>query len=298
MGFFSSIGSFISSVGSALGTAARSIGSALGSVGRALGSFASSAVGIVGQIASKASAFVGLLSTLPLGPLGPIIGPIVAKLVFKVVAKGIEYLAKKLGIIDEKEAAEEVGYRVEEAAQHDDWKKQEDFDSFAEYYAYLKEQIPDTEINLARLKENRDRYIALGTMELTKGLEERMDIALPEDFLFEIGRSRMEGSEIQAIVEAYKTLGYDSVNFSGYLKGKLGREESKQIEEALLSNMKKYYPNKDEEMLYERLGTMRAASRDDEKLADVYSDKLTKEKLEKIANNPEYVDDPEYTEKS
>ena len=288
MGLLSSI---VSGIGGALRAAASGIGKALSSVGSALSSFAGSAVGIVGQLASKASAFVGLLSSLPLGPLGPVIGPIVAQLVFKVVVKGVEYVAKKLGIIDEEESAEEVGYRVEEAEQHEDWAKQEDFSSFEEYYAYLKEQIPDADIDYAKLKENRDRYMALGMVELTKGVEEHMDIVLPKEFLFEIGRCRMEGAEIQAIVEAFKTLGYESVNLTSYLKGKMPREESRQLEDALLSNMKKYYPEKDEDVLYERLGTMRAASRDDEKLASVYKDKLTKENLDRIAADPKSIDD-------
>lgn len=286
MGFLSSI---ISGVSSALRVVASGIGSALGGGGRALAELSGSAVGILGQLASKASAFVELLTGLQKGPLGPVIGPIVEQLVFKVVIKGIEYLAKKMGIIEEEEKAEEVGYRVEEAEEHEDWMRQENFPSFEEYYAYLKNQIPDTEIDYAKLKENRDRYMALGTMELTKGLEERIGIALPEEFLFEIGRSRMEGAEIQAVAEAYKTLGYDSVHFSSYLQGRLEREESRQIEEALLSSMKKYYPNKDEDMLHERLGMMRAASRDDTALADVYQDKLTKEHLEQIAENPEIL---------
>ena len=286
MGFLSSI---ISGVSSVLGVVASGIGSALGGVGRALAELSGKAVGILGQLASKASAFVELLTGLQKGPLGPVIGPIMEQLVFKVVIKGIEYLAKKMGIIEEDGKAEEVGYRVEEAEEHEDWMRQENFPSFEEYYAYLKKQIPDTEIDYAKLKENRDRYMALGTMELTKGLEERIGIALPEEFLFEIGRSRMEGAEIQAVAEAYKTLGYDSVHFSSYLQGRLEREESRQIEEALLSSMKKYYPNKDEDMLHERLGMMRAASRDDTVLADVYQDKLTKEHLEQIAENPEIL---------
>ena len=288
MGFLSSL---VSGIGSVLEVAARGIGSALSSVGSALASFASSAVGIVGQIAAKASAFVGLLAKLPLGPLGPVIGPIVAQVALKVVAKGIEYFSKKLSIIGREENTEEVGYRVEEAQQHEDWAKQEEFPSFEEYYAYIKAQIPDKEIDYAKLKENRDRYMVLGTMALTKGLEEHMDIALPKEFLFEIGRSRMEGPEIQAVVEAFKTLGYESVNLTGYLKGKLPREESKQIEDALLTNMKKYYPDRDEDALHERLGTMRAASRDDKKLESVYKDKLTKENLEKIAANPKSIED-------
>ncbi len=288
MGFWSSLGSALSSVVSSV---ASGISRGFSALGSALSSFASSAVGIVGKIASKAASFMGLLTTLPLGPLGPILGPIIGQLILKVVAKGIEYLAKKLGIIKEKDEVEEVGYRVDEAQQHDDWKKQEDFKTFEEYYDYLKKQIPDEQIDYAKIKENRNRYMVIGTMELTKGVEEVKGIKLPEDFLFEIGRSRMETNEIQAIVEAFKGLGYGSVMISDYFKGKLSREESKHVESALLTNMKKYYPTKDDDALYERLGVMRMASRSDNKLQDIYDDKLTKENMERIAKDPNSIYD-------
>ncbi len=266
-GILGSIGSAISScVKGACSLASRVVSS----VGSALSSFASKAVGLVAGIASKAASFVGLLATLPLGPLGPIVGALVQQLVIHFVTKAIEYLAKKLGLIEEREKVEEVGYRVEEAQEHDDWKRQEDFKTFEEYYAYLKEQIPDDKIDRRKLEENRERYMILGAMELTNGLEGRMGIKMPEDFLFEIGRSRMETNEILAIVDAFKELGSDTVYVSDYFKGKLSRDENIKIEDALLASLRKYYPEKDDDALYERLGVMRMASRDDTALAEVH----------------------------
>lgn len=279
MGFWSSLGSAVSSGLSAVGSA---IGKGISAVGSGLAALASGLSGIVGQLATKASSFIGIISTLPLGPLGSVLGPIIGQLIIKVVAKGIEYLAKKLGIIKDEDEVEEVGYRVEEAQEHEDWKKQEDFGSFEEYYEYLKQQIPNEEIDPAKLKENRNRYMVLGTMELTQGLEDKMQIKMPEEFLFEIGRNRMDNGEIQAIIDAFKELGYGSVMVSDYLKGKMSRDESIRVKDALITNMKKYYPNKDEDALNERLGVMRMVSRDDSRLEDVYADKLTKEKLEKL----------------
>lgn len=295
MGFFSAIGGFISSVGSFVGSAIRGVCSvavgAVKAVGSALSTLASGAVGLFKSIATKAMNFVGLVAKLPLGPLGPILGPILQKIIIYFVTKAIEKLAKKLGIIDDEDKAEEVGYRVEEAQSHDDWKKQEDFKSFEEYYAYLKEQIPDDKIDRRKLEENRDRYSILGTMELTSGIEERMEIKLPEDFLFEIGRSRMEQNEILAIVEAFKSLDSNTVYVSDYFKGKLSRDENIKIEDALLASLRKYYPDKDDDYFYERLGVMRMASRDDRKLADVYSDKLTEENFKRIEREDKIPDD-------
>lgn len=279
MGWFSSACSFIGSVVSGVCSTACSV---VKSVGSALTTFASKAIGIVGSLATKAAGFIGMVATLPLGPLGPIAGAILQQLIIHLASKTIEYLAKKLGIIEERDKVEEVGYRVEEAQEHDDWKRQEDFKSFEEYYAYLKEQIPDDKIDRKKLAANRKEYTVLGMMELTNGLENRMEIKMPEEFLFEIGRSRMEPNEILAIVDAFKFLGSDTVYISDYLKGKLTRKENIKIEDALLVSLRKYYPDKDDDYFYERLGVMRMASRDDMKFAEVYEDKFTDENIKRI----------------
>ena len=288
MGWFSSACSFVGSVVSGVCSAACS---AIKSIGSALTNFASKAIGIVGSLATKAAGFIGMVATLPLGPLGPIAGAILQQIMIHLVSKAIEYLAKKLGIIEDRDKVEEVGYRVEEAQEHDDWKRQEDFKSFEEYYAYLKEQIPDDKIDRKKLAANRTEYTVLGMMELTNGLENRMEIKMPEEFLFEIGRSRMESNEILAIVDAFKFLGSDTVFISDYLKGKLTREENIKIENALLVSLRKYYPDKDDDYFYERLGVMRMASRDDMKLAEVYEDKLTDENLKRIEHEGKISED-------
>ena len=288
MGWLSSACSFVGSVVSGVCSAACS---AIKSVGSALTTFASKAIGIVGSLATKAAGFIGMVATLPLGPLEPIAGAILQQVMIHLVSKAIEYLAKKLGIIEERDKVEEVGYRVEEAQEHDDWKRQEDFKSFEEYYAYLKEQIPDDKIDRKKLAANRTEYTVLGMMELTNGLENRMEIKMPEEFLFEIGRSRMEPNEILAIVDAFKFLGNDTVYISDYLKGKLTREENIKIEDALLVSLRKYYPDKDDDYFYERLGVMRMASRDDMKLAEVYEDKLTDENLKRIEHEGKISED-------
>ena len=288
MGLFSSFCSFVGSVVSGVCSTACSV---VKTVGSALTTFASKAIGIVGSLATKAAKFVGMIASLPLGPLGPIAGAILQQVIIHLVSKTIEYLAKKLGIIEERDKVEEVGYRVEEAQEHDDWKRQEDFKSFDEYYSYLKEQIPDDKIDRKKLAANRTEYTILGMMELTNGLENRIGIKMPEEFLFEIGRSRMEPNEILAIVDAFKFLGSDTIYISEYLKGKLTREENIKIEDTLLVSLRKYYPDKDDDYFYERLGVMRMASRDDMKLAEVYEDKLTDENLKRIEREGKILED-------
>ena len=155
----------------------------------------------------------------------------------------------------------------------------------------MKAQIPDDKIDRVKLAANRERYMIFGMVELTNGLENKMGIKMPEDFLFEIGRSRMEPNEILAIIDAFKFLGSDTVYVSDYFKGKLSRDENIKIEDALLVALRKYYPQKDDDYFYERLGVMRKASRDDLKLADVYADKLTEENFKRIEREGKIPDD-------
>ena len=270
MGWFSSACSFVGSVVSGVCSAACSV---VKSVGSALTTFSGKAIGIAGSLATKAAGFIGMVATLPLGPLGPIAGSIIQQLIIHLASKAIEYLAKKLGIIENCDKVDEVGYRIEEVQERDDLKRQEDFKSFEEYYAYLKEQIPDDKIDRKRLAANRTEYTVFGMIELTNGLENRMGIKMPEEFLFEIGRSRMESNEILAIVDA------------------LTREENIKIEDALLVSLRKYYPDKDDDYFYERLGVMRMASRDDMKLAEVYEDKLTDENIKRIEHEGKIPED-------
>lgn len=270
MGFWSSICSGISSLASGAVGIVKSVGSA------AIG-FAKTACTALGQlVGGKAGAFMSLVGGIVSGPLGPILGPIIGKLIIKVVVKTIEALAKLLGIIKEDDKTEELGYRIEEANKEENknWKQKEDFDSMAEYYAYLKEQIPDDKINYAKLKNNRDYYAVLGMAAETAGIEEELRIALPPAFLFEAGRSRMQPEEIRAFADAFRTLGYASIEVMDYFKGKMAPGEAKRITEAIIESLKTYCKDKTEGEFYARLGQMQAIARDDNKLKDVYKEEL------------------------
>jgi len=281
MGFWSGIGRVCSFICSG-------ISHAVSSVCSGLSNFASKAISSVGKfLADKAGAFLGLVAGLSLGPLGPVLGPVIGQLVWKVAEKVIVFLAKKLGVIKEKDTPEEIGYRLEEANEHEDWKKQEEFDSFEEYYEYLKIQIPDESINYAKLKneEDKKRYAAMGMMALTKGCEEHMGIQLPADFLFEVGKSRMEPSEVQAFADAFKNLGYGSVNVRDYFDGKLSPEKAQEMTDMLVETMQKYYPTKSEDAIYSRIGVMNAVSRDDTLLKGQYLKEM--QELEKTGVLPD-----------
>ncbi|MBR1728772.1 MAG: hypothetical protein IJ728_04540 [Selenomonadaceae bacterium] len=273
MGIFSAIGSAISGALSAVSSFAST---ALSTISNAVSSFASTALSGFGKIVGGlANGFMSIVSKLPLGPLGPILGPIVGELIVKAVVKVIEILSKKLGLIEEDDKAEEIGYRVEESEKHDDWKKPDDFKTFAEYYSYLKQQIPDELIDRAKLNNAKDYYAVLGTMAETYGLEKELEIKFNEEFLVEIGRSKMTAEEIRAFADAFRSLGFESIDVADYFKGNLPPGESKRITEALISSMQKFMPEKTEDELYARINEIQAAARGDLKLRDdIYKDEL------------------------
>lgn len=103
----------------------------------------------------------------------------------------------------------------------------------------------------------------------------------------EIGRSAMEPKEAEAIIAAYKKLGYNNVAFSDYLNGKLSPSEVKNVREALLASLKEAYPEKNKTDLLSRLNTMKLCSNDKYVAENIYSKAL--EDIYKNGKESEYL---------
>ena len=267
----------LSAIGSGIKACASAAWSGIKSVGTAVASFAGSAISAFGKmIGGKAGAFMSLVGGIVSGPLGGILGPIIGQIIIKVLVKAVEKLAKMLGVIKEEDNTEELGYRIEEANKEENkhWKQKEEFDTLTEYYDYLKRQIPDEKINYDRLKQNRDFYAVVGMAAETAAIEEELKITLPPTFLFEAAKSRMEAEEIRAFADAFRGLGYDSVDVLDYFKGIMAPGEAKRITEAIVASLKEYCKDKTESELYTRLGEMQAIARDDNKLKDIYKKEI------------------------
>lgn len=212
-------------------------------------------------------AVLGLLTPLVsiiTGVLGPVLGPLVAKWVLE----QIENVLVKMLFGDEKEKADKMGYRLEEAKEHSDWKQADDFESFEKFYEYLQEQIPDEKIDQEKLKEKKYYYEAIAVERMAEEIGKKYGVDMQPDFLVEIGRSAMEEKEVEAIIAAYKSLGYDNVAISDYLKGTLSQEEYKKVREALIASLKSAYPLKSEADLIGRLDIMKLCSKDDKFMAE------------------------------
>ena len=200
MGFFSFVGSVLSGAVSLAGSVISTVGSAIGSALSAAVSVCKTVAKTV--IAKAAMNILGPLVTIACGVLGPVIGPIVAELIKRKIE---EVLRNLLGGLED-ERTDEMGYRLEEAENHDDWKKSDEFESFKEYYEYLKQQIPDEEIDQAKLTERKYFYEAIAINTLADEAVKKFNINIEPDFLMEIGRSAMEPKEAEAIIAAYKNM--------------------------------------------------------------------------------------------
>lgn len=272
MGWLSSVCSFvgdcIKSVGGALSSGIKAVGSALG------GAF-KTAVSLVKSLGNTTLGKLAMAVLKPLNALaialGPVLGPIVAELIVRAV---INILLKKLTEVKD-EKVDEIGYRVAEAEKHEEWKKPQDFQSFKEYYEYLKQQIPDEKIDRQVLEENRYYYESVGISTLADEVGKKEGIETPVDFFIAAARSRMDETEVQAIIDAYKKLGLKSVDVHKYFLGKLDSAERGTIEAALMESLKVHHPNKTEDELENRLYIMERCSKSNVFMADeMYSNEL------------------------
>ena len=271
-------------IGSLIGGAISLAGSALSAIGSAIGGALKGAVSLCKSLGNLASLKVlGPLVSIASGILGPL-GPIVAELIIR---KMIE-VGLKLLLGTDKEKADEMGYRLEEADKHADWKKSSDFDSFKEYYEYLKQQIPDEEIDREKLKKDKYYYESVAIDKMADETGKKYGIKVEPEFFIEIGRSAMEEKEVEAIIAAYKSLGYDRVALSDYFKGKLSPAENQKIRDALFVTLKNAYPQKSDADLRSRLSIMRRCSNDDKFMAEHSYDDALKDIHEK-GNDSEYL---------
>lgn len=240
--------------------------------------------GNAGKIFGAAARLLGAaISVVTTGPLGPILGPIVVQIIIEVAAQVVAKIAKSLGIIKEEDKVEEVGYRLEEACavdeqgdlKHPDWKRMEDFDNMRDYYAYLKVMIPDEAIDYGKLKKNRLNYVALGTTGLTEGWGKIAGIQIPEDFILNIGQANLRQGEVQAVIDAFKALGFTSIRFKDFLTAKnLTMDEVDRLRDVLIAAYQDIYPDKSRADVLLRLHEWRQAVTDDRVVYETYKDRV------------------------
>ena len=274
MGFLSGIVSGISKVASFVGTTVSKAVSGAFKVASATLSSLATTGGFIGSIATGANKLLGMASAFMAGSLGSIVGPIIGDLVIQAIGKAVSWVAKKIGIVKEDDKVDEIGYRLEEASKHEDWEKREVFGSFSEYHEYLKEKIPDSEIDQKKLKENRIGYTSLGISVLKDGIGTKLGLDIPIDFLIEIGKCKLDGSELNALLNEFSAKSHDLSLFRQYLKGELRGNMRRAVEDSIFNALKSIYPEKSDESLRVQISSMREVARDDSKILQNYESEL------------------------
>lgn len=247
-----------------------SIGSFISGCCKAVGSFVSHAVsvfgGAVGSIAKVAAHIVGGIATSAI--LGPVLGPIVAELVVKAVSWVASKVAKALNITKKEEKPEEIGYRMDEAEKHEDWKTRDNFKSFDEYNDYLKEKIPN--IDEQKMRADHLSYALIGSSALKKEIGETIGMDVPEEFMIDWGRCGMKPEEVRAIMDTFKQLGYGKVAFNDYIRGRLSLKEAREVRGALIESFMSLDPQMTKGDAADRLDDIRYAANNESFLTKLY----------------------------
>lgn len=239
MGILSSIGSFISGVGSAICRGVSSICSAIS--GTALGSS-------LGNVVSK---FVSII-----GVAVPAINVINIVNAILVVANIVSKLAEAIGIKEkDKDEPDELAMKAEKSD-----KKPEDFDSVEEYIKYLQEEIELTDEEKEKLEkmddEKRSAYRATGTYLYTKCINEKLGldntgiknpelIGITADILVDLAKLNDKISPADFIVYArhLHSTGLSMNDFSNYLhKSSTNIMLDKKVQNAIVDAMREIDP--------------------------------------------------------
>lgn len=271
MGFFSAIGRAFSGAISSLGriatgvvkAAAGAIGGVMRSAVGALASLGAKVGGVLGGVLTKGAGVLGTFGTILSGPLGTFLAPILVQVLIHFAGKLIESIAKKDGTLDPEDNIEDVGYRMEEAAEHPEWKKMEEFENLHDYHAYLKEQIPAADIDQQKMRQNRFRYTCTGIAAVRDEWAKRLGIGIPDSFIFDFSRAKLTEVEISLIIDVFKSLGASSVQFHDFLTGKMTQEELKTIQDGILQAYLKAYPDKSAVDAVARINEWKQAATDD-----------------------------------
>lgn len=199
MGFWSSVGSALSSFCS--------------SVSNALGSFASAFGGSLGAICMSLSPMVGLV----ISALGTLVSEV----------------AKALGLIKPEEDIDELGLKAELSD-----KKPEDYDLYSDYIDALKEETLSSEDKLKLdSKEDRAKYRVIGTGILMQGVSEKIGINIPLDFWIGASKSGLNAIEIKTTLENIGKMG-GTANLDSYFKGTLSSSNMSSLDKTLEETFK------------------------------------------------------------
>lgn len=260
MGFFSWIGSAVGSIASGLGKVVSSISSGLVNAIERVGSIINNGISTLGKLVGTAvkslkvicpkganlllglSQAVSKLLTPVLGPLAPVITNIVMDVITSVL---INLLTPSNEKPLDNEEIEEYGALLEEASKNN-WDSGDRFKSINEHYDYLKNKAKEDNILITpvkRLSVESMKRRSVAMTELWDRLEKKEEITISQDFLIFSAMKSFTPERLQAIIDASKSMGFDTVKFTDLREGKLHPSIAKEYNAAIVSKLKEIYTN-------------------------------------------------------
>lgn len=147
--------------------------------------------------------------------LGPAIG-VNPKIVttIGVIALGVGTI---LGITNENDRLDVLA----EKAMLPDTKNPDEFDNHLDYLDYLKNDVEFDENTLAnKTDEELAANSFIGSMLLSKGIEEKSNMTIPTEFWITAGENEMESEEVLSYMDSFKENGIDDMGvMTDYLSG-------------------------------------------------------------------------------
>ena len=216
MGFWSSIGSAISS---AVSGAISTISSVASSIGSAIS-------GVAGSLLKVASPYVsGVLNV-------------------------INAISTILGIIKPEEKLDELGDRAINAD-----KQIEDFDTTAEYIDYLRNDVPFDKEKFDKLSESEKlARSAIGASIALKGVEEKKGFEISTDTLTTLAKMQendlIKESDFDKVLDEFK---YDQKELNDFVEDKADFETSEIVEDKLLLVYQELEPNLSQEEIKDKI---------------------------------------------
>lgn len=223
-----------------------------GAIGSAISAAASS-------ISSAIGGAIGSMTSSILSITGPLVNIKMAIETIAVVAKVIVIIAEELGILDKDVNMEELGAK----AAQPDTKKSTEFESAEAYIEYLKNEVKlDQERFQGLSEEEKLACQAAGLSIMTKGVEEKMGVQIPVEFLQIIGQLKMTPQEVKAFMESFRENHIDSMKtMADYLSGKNMGESGSTVNQAMADAMKAINPKANEDNIQDKIADMCAESR-------------------------------------
>ncbi|WP_254618777.1 hypothetical protein [Vibrio metschnikovii] len=213
-----------------------SVGSALSSVVSVACSVVNSVASILGSIANRA------ITILEMGP----------SLAIR-VGEAIKAVGISLGIIMPNDDLQQLG---EKAMMSE--KTPADFDSISAYIDHLRNDVPIDREKFSRLDEKELlARSAIGSAITLQGINEKLETVVCPQFMAMVATQNLTADEIVATIKTYKEKSLSTSDYSLYLKDELSIAQSREHSNALVEAYQQLEPELSIEQIEDKVMGLR-----------------------------------------